>query len=203
MRIFAILCISLCQSAASLDRVGKGYYFIGNEDSSLKYCDWFLSRGDCWEHSSQLVSVETIEELKALEEYVSSKDFDDGSTFATSGHSFDADMPYSWEGVKQPLSFTRWMPGEEKPLFKSYLSLVLSNSSLYMRQTFGYDNYYICEYQAPLLTIWLSLNKLNLVVLLCLILILIRLLIFQDRGKTRASAKAVDKEKLIVESISV
>ncbi|SPP85508.1 uncharacterized protein LOC117587968 [Drosophila guanche] len=198
MRIFAILCISLCQSAASLDRVGKGFYYIGNEDSSLKYCDWFHSRSDCWQHNSQLVSVETLEELKALEEYVSSKDFADGSTFATSGHSFDADMPYSWEGVKQPLTFTRWMPGEEKPLFKSYLSLVLSNSSLYMRQTFGYDNYYICEYQTPLLSIWLSLNKVNLVVLLCLILILIYLLIFGKRRKTGSSAKAVDKEKLIV-----
>ncbi|XP_026843079.1 uncharacterized protein LOC6598056 [Drosophila persimilis] len=206
MRIFSILCLCLLavwQSEATFDLVGKGLYYIGNEDGTLRNCDWFLSRRDCWKHNSQLVSVETIEELKALEDYALSKGFADGSTFATSGHSFDSEMPYSWEGVKQPLTFTRWMPGTEKPLSKSYLSLVLSNSTLYMRRSFGYDNYYICEYQPALLRLWLSMSTTNWMVLAGSVLISIRCMIFLCSRKTRAKAKVSNKEKLISTADSV
>ncbi|XP_017050548.1 uncharacterized protein LOC108094476 isoform X1 [Drosophila ficusphila] len=154
-----ILLIAGCRSETVFDRIGDGYYFIGNEKSATHFFDWFVARSDCWKRMANLVSVETKEELSLLERYIVSKGFPNGSTFATSGHSFKSAFPYSWEAVDSPLTFTRWLPGTEVQVERTYLSLQLANSSLYMRKSYGYDDYYICEYHFSPWQIWLSLES--------------------------------------------
>lgn len=84
-----------------------------------------------------------------LQSYILSKGYANGSTFSTSGHSFDSENPFKWEALDQTLTYTKWLPAEA-PLDDSNLSLQLIDSELYMVRSWGYDQFYICEYT----TVW-------------------------------------------------
>ncbi|KPU73221.1 uncharacterized protein Dana_GF26270 [Drosophila ananassae] len=187
----------LCDSV--FDRIGDGYYFIESENLSEHYYDWFFARLDCWRHTSNLVSVETVEELKDLEQYVLSKGYDEGTTFATSGHSFRTAPDFWWDGVDKAVTFDRWLPGKPKPSKKSYLSLRLINSTLYMQESFGQDDYFICEYKFSAPMVWRSLNqntRLIVLVILWLISIFILYKIIVNK-KHSSREKENDEENLI------
>ncbi|KRF98238.1 uncharacterized protein Dwil_GK28181 [Drosophila willistoni] len=132
------------------DKVGLNSYYIGDADMDNRYFDWFMARSECRAHNSQLVSIETAEEMSHLQDYIVSKGYANGSTFATSGNSFESENPYSWDSSGKTLEFTKWLPSEKLPIDKSYLSLVLIDSEIYMIRSEGYDDNYICES----MTIW-------------------------------------------------
>ncbi|XP_016963103.1 uncharacterized protein LOC108033328 [Drosophila biarmipes] len=156
--------IAVCKCEDLFDRIGDGHYFIGNEKTAGHYFDWFVARRDCWDRISTLLSVENAEELGNLQQYILSRGFPDGSTFATSGSSFKGKTHYSWEAVDEPLTFAHWLPGSEAEIdgtgtgTGTFLSLQLANSSLYMRPSYGQDDYYICEYKFSLRQLALSLE---------------------------------------------
>ncbi|XP_052850820.1 uncharacterized protein LOC128261264 isoform X1 [Drosophila gunungcola] len=198
------LWVSGCRSEPLFDRIGNGYYYIGNEKTAGHYFDWFIARQDCWRRTSTLVSVETREELRSLEQYIVSRGFPDGSTFATSGHSFNSAIPFSWEGVDEPLTFTNWLPGTRQEEVRSYLSLELANSSLYMRPAFGHDDYYICEYKLSIGVLWLSLEPKTrgiIVVVMFILSFWILWLIYKWKVPNFSGQHAADKVKLM--SLSV
>ncbi|KAH8412847.1 hypothetical protein KR009_006277, partial [Drosophila setifemur] len=106
--------------------------------------------------------------MEDLESYIAAKGFPNGSTFATSGNNFNGGDGYHWAGGwgENPLTFIRWLPGVEKPLDDSFLSLQLVNSSLYMVQSEGLDDYYICEYKPTLRQFYLKRQTLSLIILM-------------------------------------
>ncbi|XP_017069869.2 uncharacterized protein LOC121529668 [Drosophila eugracilis] len=180
-RIFImLLLIAVCRSEDDFIRIGDGFYYIGNEKDTGHYFDWFVARQDCWRRVSTLVSVETSDELSQLEETIVSRGFPEGSTFATSGHNFESTYPYVWHEMNTPLNFTRWLPGTEPDVEKTYLSLVLVNSSLYMRRSSGIDDYYICEYNFTPWQYWVSFETQTrtVITLICCFLLLVQLLLF-------------------------
>lgn len=216
--LFVVLPLS-CFCDSVFDRIGNGYYFIESEHlvSETKfmkmkkkkffiaqnehYFDWFFAWRDCWRHVSNLVSIETVEELKDLEQYVLSKGYAEGTTFATSGHSFRTAPDFWWDGADEAVTLNRWLPGKQKPSKKSYLSLQLINSTLYMLESFGQDDYFICEYTFSAPRVWMSLNEsTRIIVLLALMLISVCMLYNIVRTKKHSEGGRNDEEKLITES---
>ncbi|KAH8357912.1 hypothetical protein KR200_011943 [Drosophila serrata] len=168
-----------------------------------RYFDWFLARRDCWRNVSNLVSVETSEELTALEDYIVSRGYPDGSTFATSGHNFNSDPPYSWEASENPVNFVRWAPGSEVILEKTYLCLQLSNKSLYMRQSYGLDDYFICEYRFSVNQLWLYLDPRSRIAIVlvfgCLSCLALLILLPRCMSRRKSNQRLDATERLITE----
>ncbi|KAH8324257.1 hypothetical protein KR074_002666 [Drosophila pseudoananassae] len=192
-----------CYCDSVFDRIGNGFYFIESEHIDEHYFDWFFARQDCWRHTSNLVSVETVEELKDLEKYVLSKGYSEGTTFATSGHSFRTAPDYWWDGSDEAVTFDRWAPGTQKPTRKSYLSLQLINSTLYMLESLGQADYYICEYKFSAPRVWMSLNENTRIIVLVALLLLCLCILCNLVGTTKPrSGKLDDEEKLITGSRS-
>jgi len=157
---------------------------------------------------STLLSVETAKELRNLEQYILSRGFPDGSTFATSGSNFKSKIHYSWEGVDEPLTFTHWLPGTEEEFdgTGTFLSLQLANSSLYMRPSYGQDDYYICEYKLSLQQIWLFLETeswIHVLVLGVLLWLCYFIFLLRWKAKRNSSQHAEDKINLLPEIIDV
>lgn len=164
------------------------------------YFDWFIARRDCWRNVSNLVSVETLEELTSLEDFIVSRGYPDGSTFATSAHNFYSDPPFSWEGAEEPVNFVRWAPGSEVRLDKSYLSLELTNNSLYMRRSYGHDDYYICEYRPSIGQYWISLDDMTRILLSalgCLAWFCFLILLYKWIPRRKSSRRPSDVVKLL------
>ncbi|XP_044315903.1 uncharacterized protein LOC123037749 [Drosophila rhopaloa] len=200
--LFTVCLLAFCRSEPVFDRIGDGYYYIGSEKTAGHYFDWFIARQHCRRNVSTLVSVETRDELVNLEQYIVSKGFPDGSTFATSGNSFNSPTPYSWEATDEPLAFTNWLPGTEKLPERSYLSLKLTNSSLYMIPTYGLDDYYICEYHFSIWQLWLSLDSPNrdiLIVIVFFVWFCLLILYLRWQVTKKSSQPAADKVQLMSE----
>nr|XP_043069839.1 uncharacterized protein LOC122320924 [Drosophila bipectinata] len=199
--IFFIFLPLSCFCDSVFDRIGNGYYFIESEHIDEHYFDWFFARQDCWRHTSNLVSVETVEELKDLEKYVLSKGYSEGTTFATSGHSFRTAPDFWWDGSDEAVTFDLWVPGTQKPTRKSYLSLQLINSTLYMQESLGQADYYICEYKFSATRVWMSLNEnTRTIVLMALMLLWVFILCYLIGTTKPRREKLDDQEKLITES---
>ncbi|KAH8281534.1 hypothetical protein KR054_001250 [Drosophila jambulina] len=200
---FLFLLVAGCQSHSAFEQIGDGYYYIGSEKATGHYFDWFFARRDCWRNVSNLVSVETSEELTALEDYIVSRGYPDGSTFATSGHNFYSDPPFTWEGAHSPVNFVRWPPGSEVSVEKTYLCLQLTNNSLYMRPSYGMDDYYICEYQLSMNQLWLYLDpstRIALILILgCIACLCLLILLRRWQPKRKSPLRLDDIESLIPE----
>ncbi|XP_017033704.1 uncharacterized protein [Drosophila kikkawai] len=198
---FLFLLIAGCQSHSVFEKIGDGYYFIGSEKTADHYFDWFIARRACWRNVSNLVSVETSEELTALEDYIVSRGYPDGSTFATSGHNFYSQPPFSWEGSNKPVNFARWAPNSKVFVEKSYLSLELINSSLYMRRSYGLDDYFICEYRLSANQLWLYLDpttRIGIVLVIgCLASLGLLILLHRWMPRRKPVQSPDDKESLI------
>ncbi|XP_034472394.1 uncharacterized protein LOC117780101 [Drosophila innubila] len=140
--------MQVCQCSFMYDKVGETSYFIAVGFSDEHIFDWFDARKSCRENDGELVSVVTSDQMLQLQDYILSKGYANGSTFGTSGHSYDSENPFKWEALDQRLTYTKWLPGEAPPA-DCNLSLQLIDSELYMIRSWGYDPYYICEYTTP------------------------------------------------------
>ncbi|KAL7739884.1 hypothetical protein ACLKA6_003372 [Drosophila palustris] len=142
--LYMLTLMHFCQCSYDYDRVGETYYFIGTGYSDKNIFDWFDARQSCRENDGELVSVVTPDQMLQLQNYILAGGYANGSTFGTSGHSYDSEHPFKWEALDQRLIYTKWLQGEEPPA-DCNLSLQLVDSELYMIRSWGYDQFYICE----------------------------------------------------------
>lgn len=154
-------------------------YYLYNQSST--YFDWFDARQSCWENHGELVYGLTVDRISDLELYIRDKGFANGSIFSTSGHSFDSDPPFHWATLSQPVTYDKWLPGHEPPQ-PCYLSLQLVDGELYMIRSWGYDQYYICEYRGFLRRLWIFINR-PIVFALLMALLCVVILLISSKGK--------------------
>lgn len=187
--LLLLLAAKACQCTYTYEKIGDSRYFIGKGNSVshvyrsrsqlADWCllfqdeqifDWFDARHSCRAQGGQLVSVQTAKQLIELEHYILAQGYPNGSMFSTSGHSFESEYPFKWSALGKSVTYTKWLPGEGPPL-NSFLSLQLVNSELFMVTSWGFDQFYICEYET--IGVWLVTNLYNPFYLILVILILV------------------------------
>ncbi|EDW57729.1 uncharacterized protein [Drosophila virilis] len=168
--LLLLLAAKACQCGYTYEKIGDSHYFIGKGNSDEQIFDWFDARRSCRAQGGQLVSVQTAKQLIELEHYILAQGYANGSMFSTSGHSFESEYPFKWSALGKSLTYTKWLPGEGPPL-NSFLSLQLVNSELFMVTSWGFDQFYICEYET--ISVWLVTNLYNPFYSILVILILV------------------------------
>ncbi|XP_030561982.1 uncharacterized protein LOC115763520 [Drosophila novamexicana] len=168
--LLLLLAAKACQCTYTYEKIGDSRYFIGKGNSDEQIFDWFDARHSCRAQGGQLVSVQTAKQLIELEHYILAQGYPNGSMFSTSGHSFESEYPFKWSALGKSVTYTKWLPGEGPPL-NSFLSLQLVNSELFMVTSWGFDQFYICEYET--IGVWLVTNLYNPFYLILVILILV------------------------------
>ncbi|XP_064547632.1 uncharacterized protein LOC135434841 [Drosophila montana] len=189
--LLLILAAKSCQCSITFDKVGDSHYFIGKGNSDDQIFDWYDARRSCQAQGGQLVSVQTAKQMIELESYIMGRGYPNGSLFSTSGHSFESEYPFKWSALGKSLTYTKWLPNEGPPL-NSFLSLQLVNSELFMVTSWGFDQFYICEYET--MGVWLVTNLYNPFYLILVSLILVFLLL------TIKKKRAIPEEEQLLKS---
>lgn len=128
--------------------------------------------------------------MVSLESYILEKGYANGSIFATAGYSHNSISSFRWSTLGQPLTYSKWLPGQEPPE-DCNLSLQLIDGELYMIRTWDFDQYYICEYRTNWRRVWIFLNRPS-VFVVCMLLLCVFIIILP----CRRNKKTKDVENL-------
>ncbi|XP_030377396.1 uncharacterized protein LOC115626233 [Scaptodrosophila lebanonensis] len=129
---------------SEFESLDTGAYFLGTYKTSRGMKTWMEVREDCRNHWADLVTVDSEEELSSLLSLIKSMRFKNGTSFSTSGvHIYER---LTWWSNGKDVTFLKRKPDYKPTKVIYYLSLVLYNNELYMIDTNGEDEFYICEF---------------------------------------------------------